>query len=269
MDSDDEFLCDLCRAPKIQTLPVVDSDSADEFLQELLTSPPGSTPLTLLACQPQNMPEQPMRFERPMRSELELVGETARELEQRSAKRLRVAQTVESSHVERGGNSSSSSSAHIRIVQVQSSSAGEGGGAHGAVSDHQALREFALSLGDLPTIDMPRQDDILWSVSPGDLERAYTHALRRFFAWHDLLEIIVFKVGIGSDPVDRYFNAEFGYVLENTWLCMDVVWKGPACDCRTLERRLIRSLKKNRVVTMSGMAVMELHLTGLTHVIAT
>ena len=91
---------------------------------------------------------------------------------------------------------------------------------------------------------MPGQDDILWSVTFGNLDRAYEHALRRFFAWQELLEVMIFKIGIASDPVDRYFNSEFGYAHESCrWLGMDVVWKGPAYDCRTLEMMLINALK--------------------------
>ena len=100
-----------------------------------------------------------------------------------------------------------------------------------------------MTLGDLPTICMPAQDALLWSILPGDIDMAYTHALQRYFAWQTLLGVMVFKVGIASDPEDRYFHAEYAYQNEGIWLGMDVVWQGPAYDCRALESKLIASLK--------------------------
>ena len=54
-------------------------------------------------------------------------------------------------------------------------------------------------------------------------------------AWFAAIGPIVFKVGIGADPDHRFWNPEFGYEAERTWHFMDVVWCGPANECRQLE----------------------------------
>ena len=109
-------------------------------------------------------------------------------------------------------------------------------------SSMEELQTLAMTLGDLPRVDWPSTDAILWSFDPAhsqDFSRAYTHTLRRFFAWKALLEIMVFKIGIAADPEDRYCD---GYVHEQCWMFMDVVWQAPAHACRELEIALIASL---------------------------
>ena len=238
MDSDEEWLHEICRAPNIGNLPVMDPGSEEEFLQELLTSPPGAMPLTLLASGPDPAPTPPSRRRGSPTAAGRLGGGGA-------PSRRRDAPTAEG---RLGGGGTPSRRRGAQAAEGRPGGGSGFGGAQPAASagsdgSHETLMDIALSLGHLPNIDMPGQDDILWSISPGDVDRAYTHALRRFLAWRELLDVMIFKVGIASDPVDRYHNAEHGYQHESVWLGMDVVWRGPAYDCRTLEMRLIESLR--------------------------
>ena len=64
---------------------------------------------------------------------------------------------------------------------------------------------------------------------------AFGHASRRLATWHTVLGPMVFKVGIAADPDHRFWNPEFGYHTERTWLLMEVLWQGPANQMRNLE----------------------------------
>ena len=47
---------------------------------------------------------------------------------------------------------------------------------------------------------------------------------------------MVFKIGITGNPSERYRCREIGYVKENIWLGMDLLFEGPAELCRQLEK---------------------------------
>ena len=97
----------------------------------------------------------------------------------------------------------------------------------------------------------PRQDQLLWALCgvrreagrSGWREAAYLHCLRRFLSWRVRLGPMAFKIGIASDPHDRYHNDEFGYEHEGIWHFMEVTAMETAQVCRLLERWLIRTLK--------------------------
>jgi len=216
--SDDEWLQELCRQPATQAAPgrLAADDSDNEWLQELLTPPSESVQLTLVALH---------------------AHEAA------SAQEAPCARQATRAHVVPSPQDAPREAPLPREAQRTAHEAQRT--AHEAQRNaHEVLSDIALSVGHLPVVDMPKQDSILWSHLCCDVDRAYIHALRRFFAWSELLGVMAFKIGIASDPQDRYENAEFGYQHESVWLCMDVVWKGPANQCRELEIRLIRSLQQ-------------------------
>ena len=62
----------------------------------------------------------------------------------------------------------------------------------------------------------------------------------RFAAWSQVLrDLFAFKIGIAYDPVHRWWNQEFGYNKDQTWMFMDVIHAGSAAQCCWLERALI------------------------------
>ena len=54
---------------------------------------------------------------------------------------------------------------------------------------------------------------------------------------------MVFKVGIAADPDHRFWNPEFGYHTERTWLLMEVLWQSPANQMRNLEVSVISAVQ--------------------------
>ena len=62
----------------------------------------------------------------------------------------------------------------------------------------------------------------------------------RFAAWSQVLrDVFAFKIGVAYDPVHRWWNEEFGYNKDQTWMFMDVIHAGSAAQCCWLERALI------------------------------
>jgi len=57
--------------------------------------------------------------------------------------------------------------------------------------------------------------------------------------------MLVFKVGICMDPNERWRNDEFGgYAAERMWMCLDIIFSGPAESRRQLEIQLIRAVRR-------------------------
>ena len=98
--------------------------------------------------------------------------------------------------------------------------------------------QFASTSGPLPTttVRIPDRPCVLRCPPPVDVQfSAFGHASRRLATWHTVLGPMVFKVGIAADPDHRFWNPEFGYHTERTWLLMEVLWQGPANQMRNLE----------------------------------
>ena len=84
-------------------------------------------------------------------------------------------------------------------------------------------------------------DTVLWLGGSG--VPVLQRCLWRIAAWGAALKVCIFKVGIAYDPVHRWGNADFGYVTEQVWMFMDVLYCGPVGDCRSLEIDLIARLR--------------------------
>ena len=94
---------------------------------------------------------------------------------------------------------------------------------------------------NLPNICVPEKEGVIWNLN-GTMANPEMCGKQRLAAWLCLLGPAIFKVGIASDPEDRFFSDIFGYVLEERWHFMDVFWQGPANQCRQLEIDLIFAL---------------------------
>ena len=112
-------------------------------------------------------------------------------------------------------------------------------------SKTEARRVFiseAKSLGTLPSVCIPEQVDVvLWNlmhdamVNRSGVSNPLMWGRQRLAAWFCAMGPAIFKCGIAADPVGRYFNLEYGYVVEDRWHFMDVFWQGPANPCRQVE----------------------------------
>ena len=100
---------------------------------------------------------------------------------------------------------------------------------------------------------VPLQDSVVFSgltsffaesalETPMMLLRPSTHVVARLAMWQAALEVLIFKVGIAADPVQRYRNAEYGCQHEGHWQFMDVLVQARASTCCMLEKLLIRSM---------------------------
>ena len=105
------------------------------------------------------------------------------------------------------------------------------------VEARAALIAEAQSIGALPSVCVPQKDCVLWNVQ--SVLDPVTWGKQRLSAWLFVLGPAIFKVGIAASPMHRFFSSEFGYVLEERWHFMDVIWKGPANRCRQIEIDLI------------------------------
>ena len=121
------------------------------------------------------------------------------------------------------------------------------------------LVRFATARGPLLPVSVLAGHVVIRSLPQaqyGNHNIAFVHCCRKLAAWFAAVGPIVFKVGIAGDPDHRFWNPEFGYEIERTWHFMDVVWSGPANECRQLEIDLmytIRGLPGCRNVSAGGM----------------
>lgn len=96
------------------------------------------------------------------------------------------------------------------------------------------------SLGALPHVSIPEQFDVvLWNDGIGKALDPMKWGSQRLAAWLRTMGPAIFKCGIAADPVDRYFNGNYGYAVEDRWHFMDVFWEGPANQCRQVEIEFI------------------------------
>jgi hypothetical protein len=114
--------------------------------------------------------------------------------------------------------------------------------------------DFLLSRGTaVPTaLAVPSQDSVVWSGVTSFFPKSaletkllvwpFTHVVARLAMWQAVFGILIFKVGIAADPLQRYRNAEFGYQHEGPWQFMDVLVQARASTCCILEKLLIRSM---------------------------
>ena len=97
------------------------------------------------------------------------------------------------------------------------------------------LVRFATALGPLLPVAIRAGHVAIRSLPQardGNHHTAFAHCCRQLAAWFAAIGPIVLKVGIAADPGHRFWNPEFGYETERTWHFMDVVWPGPAIECR-------------------------------------
>ena len=115
---------------------------------------------------------------------------------------------------------------------------------------HELRSEAAAYMGlPEPLWLLPEQDTIVDEAirqsfeGPSSLSREQAilgQCCWRFAAWSQALQDkFVFKVGIAYDPVHRWWNEEFGYIMEMKWMFMDIVHAGTAAECSWLEKALI------------------------------
>lgn len=250
-DSDDGWLFDdLLSRPKASLdsaveLPVVggqagavadvEEETPEQWLRELTTPPPHHLPATLVAlhaavrpaslarraAHPYAKPPPPPRQAKPpppphMNSFARRVAEVRRQ-------------------VEAAELSSAAASSDQSMPSAQSTLSG-------SARLDKFLREVVLATGPLSDRDVPDQDSILMSLPMlPPILAPEQHCLRRLAEWLVILRPAIFKIGISGDPRDRWFNRDFGYgsAMDGIWHFMDVVYRGPAYECRALEMALI------------------------------
>ena len=99
-----------------------------------------------------------------------------------------------------------------------------------------------------PLWSLPSQDTILWDTQESRCSGVIgvpvlSVCLWRVAAWCSALRVAIFKIGIAYDPKHRWWNDEFGYDTEQTWMFMDVMHHGTVEECRSLEIDLIARLQ--------------------------
>lgn len=108
-----------------------------------------------------------------------------------------------------------------------------------------AVGDLLAAFPDCSAVPMPRQgeiaDDFLDVVpSSRGLESIVDACLGRLASWLLTFDrVMIWKVGLAHDPRHRWCNLDFGYILEQTWMAMDLVFSGTSLDCRALEISLI------------------------------
>ena len=116
-------------------------------------------------------------------------------------------------------------------------------------SAKRAFVSRAKSLGTLPNVDIPKRLDVVmwdvqwWAQHPEMWQDPCKRGMMLLAAWLEAMGPAIFKCGIAADPVDRYFNATHGYVLEDRLHFMQVFWQGPADQCRQVEIDFIAMTK--------------------------
>ena len=233
-DSEEEWLQDICRAPR-RSLHQTPSDASDDnWIHEL--------------CRGTQCPAESAESTTPPAIALQSSsGVPAIELpiaaSQRGLKRIRSQSPLSHSHPSPLSHITPFAGPYICMDELVSE-----------------LRCHLMPLPSPPWI-WPEQDGILWSctgVQPPSsgtststayqLPSAGVPALRRCLwriaAWSATLGVCVFKVGIAYDPVHRWSNPEFGYDTEGQWMFMDVMHAGPAQEMRQLEIDLIHRLRQ-------------------------
>ena len=112
-----------------------------------------------------------------------------------------------------------------------------------ASAKRAAFLSRAKCLGWLPDVDIPKRLDVVIWDHPLTWQFPCERGMMLLAAWLDAMGPAIFKCGIAADPMDRYFNATHGYVLEDRWHFMHVFWQGPADRCRQVEIDFIAMTK--------------------------
>lgn len=98
------------------------------------------------------------------------------------------------------------------------------------------------SMGALPNLCVPQNESVVWNLN-GETVDPVVWGSQHLAAWFCVMGPVIFKIGIASDPLDRFFSRKSGYVLEERWHFMDVFWQGPANQCRQVEIDLIAATR--------------------------
>ena len=254
-DSDDEqrWLQELCRAPRAPVKRSLSINSSDEaWLESLCRHSKGQRSSAPLEC--------PVSHRTPSRTAeaASLLPPPARRPTNLSTSSTRIEGSIVRAKAKKSPPSVPSTRIEESIVRVKAQKSpspvplkASGATPAGPETDWIArLAAYGMPLPDSTKWQLPRQDQIVWDAPqspPAASQEAFRTDLHRclwfVFAWLRVLRIAAFKIGIAFDPVDRWWNDEFGYRTEQMWMFMHVMYAGPPQRCRLLEQDLVRSLR--------------------------
>ena len=216
-DSGDEWLEHLFSRPVVPPV-VVDTESDEEFLQELLTPPPDSTPGTVLALREKRVPCAPQATEpRPKKEQL----------------RKRPAETQG-----RPPRAKTNKGDNIPCIGCPDEMADEHGALLAGIYDKDQISDGGIML-------LFRQNT--FQASQQAMQRLSVSLCERIESLLQRRGICIFKIGITRDPCYRMYNEEFGYARHGElYDQMDLLVASYPGVCACLERMCIRSMGKRQ-----------------------